>query len=110
MKSVICILICLAFIEGCGAPNLKYVDTNLEKTWLSFIEDGKTTKEEITLKYGSPMKAFANDSILIYIMRFDEMKGFIKDKQGILEHEDYHFVFVFDKHNILKKHSFLKTR
>jgi hypothetical protein len=115
MKSGICILLCLVFITGCGAPSLKPVDTNREKTWLSFIEDGKTTKEEIILKYGSPAKAFTNESILIYIMRLDETRGFVNgaepSRRFFPEYRGkYHFVFVFDEHSILRKHSFLETR
>lgn len=113
MKSVICILVCLTFIAGCGAPVIKDVDPNFEKTWLSFIEDGKTTKEEITLKYGAPIKAFNKESLLIYIMRPDETKGFVNAfSQDSCPYPvgDYHFVFVFDEKGVLKKHSFLKTR
>ncbi|MGO9136266.1 MAG: hypothetical protein ACLP9S_08385 [Syntrophales bacterium] len=113
MKSGLCILLCLVFITGCGAPSLRPVDTNLEKTWLSFIEDGKTTKAEILLKYGAPVKLFAKESILIYIMQPDETKGFI-NVSGSASREyprgDYHFVFVFDEHNVLKNHSFLKVK
>jgi hypothetical protein len=113
MKLGICILLCLAFITGCGAPSLRPVDTNLEKTWLSFIQDGKTTKAEIILKYGSPIKIFAKESILIYIMQPDEIKGFI-NVSGAASREyprgEYHFVFVFDENDILKKHSFLTVR
>jgi hypothetical protein len=111
MKSGACLLICLVFIIACCASGLKPLDTNMEKTWLSFIKDGKTTKEEIIITYGSPMKTFTNENILIYSMWFAETRG-----QGFIKQErrntvgEYHFVFVFDENNILKRHSFLKVR
>lgn len=107
MKSGICLLVCLAFITGCGVSKLKPVDTSLQESYLSFIQDGKTTKEDIIQKYGNHCKTFTNDSIRIYIMQLDGMKGFITD---VGWREEYHFVFVFDEHNVLKKHSFLKAR
>jgi hypothetical protein len=113
MKSGMCILLCLAFIAGCGAPKLKHIDKNLEETWLSFIKDGETTKEEVILKYGTPVKTFTKENILIYIVRFDKTKGFVNDTIPSLHYYptgNYHLVFVFDQHDILKKHSFLQTR
>ena len=111
MKSGMCILLCLAFIAGCGAPKLKHIDKNLEETWLSSIKDGKTTKEEIILKYGSPVKTFTKENILIYIVQFDKAKGFVNDIiPSMYPLGNYHLVFVFDQNDILKKHSFLQTR
>jgi hypothetical protein len=109
MKSGACLLICLVFMIACSATGLKPLDTNMEKTWLSFIKDGKTTKEEIIITYGSPMKTFTNENILIYSIQFIERQGFIKQERRSRVGE-YHFVFVFDEHNILKRHSFLKVR
>ena len=109
MKSGIYILICLVFIIACCATDLRPVDKYLEETSLSFIEDGKTTKDEIILKYGFPMKTFNNGGILIYNTAFSEKRGFIT-MQDVAKVGDYHFVFVFDENNILKRHSFLKVR
>jgi hypothetical protein len=100
MKSGICILICLVFIIACSVTGLQPVDKGLEATLLPFIKDGKTTKEEIMLKYGSPTKTFTSESSLIYIYN-------IRCSNNIPE---CHLVLVFDEHNILKRHSFLKVR
>jgi hypothetical protein len=34
---------------------MRGVDKSIQQQWLPFIEDGKTTKDEVLLKFGKPL-------------------------------------------------------
>ena len=113
-KVAFCIL--FAFLLT-GYPGQVIADENIQQKWLPFIKDGKTTKEEVLLKLGMPSAQFEGERILIYKMMFDEKEGFKVASRYISMAWDsrfsqwgipeYHLVLVFDKRNVLQRHSLL---
>jgi len=99
------------------------VDESTQQKWLPFIEDGKTTKEEVLLKLGEPSGQFEGGRIFTYPMTFSEEEGFKVDYERtfICHHRgfktlklsvskaEYNLILVFDDKSILSKHNLLKV-
>jgi len=96
----------VVLIAGC-AGHIMTVDKSIQQKWLPFIEDGKTTKEEVILKLGIPSAQFEGERILTYQMTFDEKEGFRVISRRAFE---YNLVLVFNERNILQKHRLLKVK
>ena len=116
-KVTFCILL---FFLLTGYPGQLLANENIQQKWLPFIENGKITKEEVLLKLGIPSAQFEGEKIFIYKMMLDEKEGFKVasryinmawdprfSRWGIPE---YHLVLVFDKRNILQRHSLLLVK
>ena len=119
-KGAFCFLI--AFI--CITCSHVKVDKTSVPKWFQFIEDGKTTKDEVLLKLGKPSRQFEGGRILTYPMNFSEKEGLRVDYErksithirwgqrlhtsvGIAE---YNLILVFDDKNILSEYNLLKVR
>ncbi len=98
--------LCLPVLVLACAQKYYYVnDIELQQKWLPFLEDGKTTKEEVESKLSVPFYEYKDGRIWTYTMLITE--------EGSLEANDsghYHLVLVFDENNILRKHSFLRFK
>ena len=116
-RSIIFFLLAFLLI---GYPGQVIADENIQQKWLPFIEDGKTTKEEVLLKLGIPSAQFEGERILVYKMSFDEKEGFKVVSRYIniysnprfhgRDISEYHLVLVFDKRNVLQRHSLLLVK
>lgn len=103
-----------------GYPGQVLANESIQQKWLPFIEDGKTTKEEVLLKLGIPSGQFEGERILVYKMSFVEKEGFKVVSRYInmysnpifhgREISEYHLVLVFDKKNVLQRHRLLLVR
>ncbi len=90
---------------ACAQQKFYVNDIALQQKWLPFLEDGKTTKEEVESKLSVPFYEYKDGRIWTYTMLITE--------EGSLEANDsghYHLVLVFDENNILRKHSFLRFK
>jgi hypothetical protein len=105
-KATVCFLSAFLLIS-CAHQNVRMVDEGIQLKWLSLIEDGKTTKDEVLTQLGMPSRQFEGGRIMTYHMTFSEEKGFRVDaKRQFI----YNLVLVFDKRNILEKHRLLKLK
>jgi hypothetical protein len=91
----------------------------LQSRWLPYLEDGRTTKEEVLLKLGIPSAQFEGERILTYRLALNDETGFMTVPRE-LDPEDrdvsrwvnaqYSLVLVFDAQRVLQRHSLLKVR
>jgi hypothetical protein len=119
-KVIFCFLFAFLFTT---CAHIRGVDKSIQQQWLPFIEDGKTTKDEVLLKLGKPSGQFEGGRIFTYPMKFSEEEGFRVDyeKTFIYHHRwfktlklsvskaEYNLMLVFDDKNILSKHNLLKV-
>ena len=95
-------------ISGC-ATNKIHGDKNL----LKFLQDGITSKEEVILALGEPSYVYEQESIYTYRLAGDGENGY-RLMIGFPGHGwdlvDYSLVLIFDKHDILKKHTLVPVK
>lgn len=71
VRKVLIYFLLVLFI-GCAPAHLSPVqESEVKQTLLSFLEDGKTTKEEVLLRLGIPSAQFEGERILTYRLRFE---------------------------------------
>ena len=105
-RVVILLLIPLVLI-ACAHYYVNQVE--LQQKWLPFLEDGKTTKEEVKSKLRDPRRQYENGRIWTYTMRLKEERAVtIGASESYAGH--YALVLVFDERNILKRHSLLRYK
>lgn len=60
-------LLGLALLAGCAPPQLRQAaPAELRQEWLAFLCDGKTTREEVLLRLGTPSAHLEGERILTY--------------------------------------------
>lgn len=60
-------LLGLALLAGCAPPQLRpAAPAELQVEWLAFLGDGRTTREEVLLRLGTPTAHFEGERILTY--------------------------------------------
>ena len=110
----------MGFMAGCatapapvsqGKPDL-----------LDFLEDGKTTKEEVLLELGQPSGRFEGENILTYRLGGEEKsQGYFLIRREYPNRSalkgwsgwrvaKYSLVLVFDPQNILREHSLVQIK
>jgi len=110
-----------ASLTGCVAHKVQIVNREItEQTWLSFLEDAKTTKEEVLSRLGRPSAKFEGGSILTY--RLDDKyqvvprdygaraKSWGLGRPSVWKRGRYSLVLVFDPAMILQRHSLVRVR
>lgn len=109
----------LSLLAGCATtspPAEKTAEKSAEKTFLEFLEDGKTTKQMVILKLGQPSATLEGERILTYRIGRDEHGYSVLDRQtGAAVYSQWYgakfsLVLIFDEHNVLKKHSMVLVR
>jgi hypothetical protein len=115
----------LALTSGCGPKTLTVDELRLGP--LSYLQEGKTTREEVLLKLGVPSADFEAGRILTYRIAQNAQGGITaRPRQGgvSLQHPrplendvpqdallaDYSLVLVFDDKGLLKKQSLLPIK
>lgn len=94
-----CLVLTVAMPISC-APRREVMDAHDANKAFEYLQDGKITKEEIRDRLGEPLSSYENGRIVIYLW-FDE-----KSK----DYEVYNIVLVFEKDNVLKRHSLVRVR
>jgi hypothetical protein len=60
-------LLGLALLAGCTPPQLRPAEpAELQQEWLALLCDGKTTREEVLLRLGTPSAHIEGERILTY--------------------------------------------
>jgi hypothetical protein len=110
MKPINCFVLsgCLFLfvLAGCATTNHVY-----NKDLLSFLEDGKTSRDEVLLKLGNPSSKFEGERIFTYKIGGDKEKGYrVLYPCPRWEGVGYSMILVFDENSILSKHSLIQVR
>jgi outer membrane protein assembly factor BamE (lipoprotein component of BamABCDE complex) len=105
-------------LSGCAETKLHTVDDSMLQQQLAPLEDGKTTKQEILLKFGIPSAQFEGERIFTYRLRFNQNANRFEVISKEVDRMDprfaewmrteYNLVLVFDDKHILQKHSMLR--
>jgi outer membrane protein assembly factor BamE (lipoprotein component of BamABCDE complex) len=108
----------LLLASGCAETKLHTVDDFMVQQQLGLLEDGKTTKQEILLKFGIPSAQFEGERILTYRLRYIQDQNRFEVASREVDRRDprfaqwgwteYNLVLVFDEKHILQKHSMLR--
>jgi len=108
----------ILLLSGCAETRLQTVDDATLQQQLALLEDGKTTKEDILLKFGIPSALFEGERILTYRLRFNQKENRFEVISVEVDRRDprfrewlqteYNLVLVFDEKHILQKHSMLR--
>lgn len=94
---------------ACAHTELYVNDIALQQKWLPFLEDGKTTREEVKAKLHDPGMEYEDGRIWTYRLRLEEEGAErIVVSKSLIGH--YTLVLVFDERNILKRHSLVRYR
>ncbi len=111
-------LLIILLLSGCAETRLQTVDDATMQQQLALLEDGKTTKEGILLKFGIPSSQFEGERILTYRLRFNQKENRFEVISREVDRKDprfaewiqteYNLVLVFDEKHILQKHSMLR--
>lgn len=102
------IVLSIILLAGCATtPAGLAPDARL----LEFLQDDRTTREEIVLRLGPPARTLENERLLFYRLGQNSKGYFIREPQ----HEQWakvrhSLVLVLDKRGILKKHSLVNVR
>ncbi len=108
----------LLLLSGCAETKLHTVDDSMMQQQLAPLEDGKTTKQDILLKFGIPSSQFEGERIFTYRLRFNTNENRFEVISREVDRRDprfaewmqteYNLVLVFDEKHILQKHSMLR--
>jgi hypothetical protein len=108
----------ILLLSGCAETRLQTVDDATLQQQLALLEDGKTTKEDILLKFGIPSAHFEGERILTYRLRYNQKESRFEVISVEVDRRDprfaewmqteYNLVLVFDEKHILQKHSMLR--
>jgi len=78
---------------------------------LSFLQDGRTSREEIISHLGSPNRTMQNERIVFYRLGHDSGGYFVGDLSSQQwTGMRYSLVLIFDDTGVLKEHSMVKVR
>jgi hypothetical protein len=105
-------------LSGCAETKLHTVDDSMLQQQLAPLEDGKTTKQEILLKFGIPSAQFEGERIFTYRLRFKQNDNRFEVISKEVDRRDprfaewmqteYNLVLVFDDKHVLQKHNMLR--
>jgi len=117
-RSSVINLLLILLLSGCAETKLQTVDDSILQQQLALLEDGKTTKEDILIKFGIPSSQFEGERILTYRLRFNQKENRFEVVSVEVDRRDprfrewlqteYNLVLVFDEKHILQRHSMLR--
>ena len=117
-RSAVIGLLLILLLSGCAETKLQTVDDSILQQQLALLEDGKTTKEDILIKFGIPSSQFEGERILTYRLRFNQKENRFEVVSVEVDRRDprfrewlqteYNLVLVFDEKHILQRHSMLR--
>jgi hypothetical protein len=94
----------LAVLAGCSTTPIGKRDL------LDFLQDGKTTREDVFLRLAEPSATFESGRILTYRMDEDEGGYTIKGAKGVKWSAKYSLVLSFDEKGILRRHALVRVQ
>jgi hypothetical protein len=124
-RLILALTLVIALAACASTPTPRIVPISLEQTpaWLSFLVDGKTTREELLLQLGVPSMQFEGERILTFLLTAEGANVrpcgarlyFEEQYESRLEPRlpipntwaDYHLVIVFRPDNVVERHSLI---
>ena len=100
---VLCMLL-IQTLTGCATEPIG------NRQLLDFLQDGKTSREEVILHLAEPSASFEGGRIVTY--RLDEDTGgyTIRNAKSDGWSEKFSLVLSFDEHGVLHKHSLVRVK
>jgi outer membrane protein assembly factor BamE (lipoprotein component of BamABCDE complex) len=108
----------ILLLSGCAETRLQTVDDSIVQQQLALLEDGKTTKQDILLKFGIPSAQFEGEKIFTYRLRYNQKENRFEVVSREVDRRDprfaewmqteYNLVLVFDEKHVLQKYSMLR--
>lgn len=87
-----------------GCWKVHKLDPSLTNKYEGFIQNGKTTRQQVQNRLGSADSSYENGRILIYHVFIDKYRGMNLQGKGAC----HACVLVFDNNNVLENHSLVK--
>ncbi len=75
VERIFWLFVLLGFLLFTGfscAPTQQIVNKETEAKWVSYLEDGRTTKQQVLLRLGLPSAQFERERILTYRMKLSK--------------------------------------
>ncbi len=94
----------LALLSACSTTPIGKHDL------LDFLQDGKTTKEEVFLRLAEPSSTYEDGRIFTYRLNEDEGGYTIKGAKSKGWSGKYSLVLSFDERGILRRHSLVRVQ
>ncbi len=96
-------LLIVAWLTAC-TPEIQQIDTlELLDKRIGFLEDGRTTRQQVLLELGQPQGRYESDRIFVYVLDTPTDTTGTKIKQ-------YHLVTVFGEGDVVREHSVVVSR
>ncbi len=105
MRAPACILLLGLLTGACAGTPQKVNLPAVERSWLSFLEDGKTRKEDVLTRLGPPSERFGEGRIVTYQFRVDSKTGIHIVPLNLFAGRYPQLVLVFDRSGILRRHA-----
>jgi hypothetical protein len=102
VKVILLMVLVVSCVGAC--MTVKKVDPSTISRYEGFIQDGRTTKQEIQDRLGAAQSVYESGRILIYYVYLQD-DGRVKLKG---DGTCYASVLVFDKDDLLERHSMVK--
>ncbi len=77
---------------------------------LTFIEDGRTTREQVFLALGEPSSTYEDGRILTFRLGRDDGGYFLVEKAPGFRTVQYSLVLAFDDAGLLRRHSLVTVK
>lgn len=94
----------LAALGGCATAPIGKRDL------LDFLQDGKTTREEVFVHLAEPSATFEGERILTYRLEEDEGGYSLLGARSQNWSGKYSLVLVFDENGVLRRHSLVRVQ
>jgi len=91
-------------VVGCATTDLGRADL------LDFLEDGRTTREQVFLTLGEPSATYQGDTILTFRLAQDDGGYFLVAKRPGFVGVTYSLVLAFDDDGLLKRHALVTVK
>jgi hypothetical protein len=100
------LILSMIIVTGClgGCVTAQKVDPSTVSKYEGFIHDGETTKQEIQDRLGPAQSIYENGGILVYYVYLQDDGRMNLKGPGTC----HACVLVFDKDNVLERHSLVK--
>jgi outer membrane protein assembly factor BamE (lipoprotein component of BamABCDE complex) len=91
-------------LAGCASPPPPPGQV-LASESLAFLVDGKTTREDVTLRLGLPSRTFESDRIVLYRIGWNAERGAHALDYAPVAAPAYDLVLVFDSAGVVARHA-----
>jgi hypothetical protein len=112
LASIVYLTAIVLLVAGCAASTVAPENPQVVSGMLPFIQDGKTSKNEVFSRLGEPDYRHERGRIVAYSMSMCAVEEVVpfSDETRCREPGTYNLVLVFGPHNIVEQHSLVRVR